>query len=79
MCECWSSYLSGSRETLAVALVLSKDLDGVWQKPSILILPVFGFYSFLCTVISNFLSARSVAVIVRGYCSSHKTINTSAP
>ncbi len=74
----WSSSLDCFGETFAVALDISKAFDRVWHKALLSKLPSFRFYPSLCTLISSFLSDRSIAAIVDGHCSTPKTINSGA-
>ncbi len=53
--------------------------DRVWHKSLFSTLPCFGFYPFLCTLISGFLSGWSTSAIVNGHCSTAKPINSGAP
>ncbi len=75
----WSSSLSCFGETFAVALDISKAFDRVCHKSLLSKLPTYGFYSSLCTFISSFLSGRSISVVVDGYCSKPKSINSGVP
>ena len=77
--ESWSSSFRDFGETFAVALDMSKAFDRVWHKALIFRLPSYGFYPSLCNFISNFLSDRSIAVVVDGHCSSPKSINSGVP
>src|SRR6201990_2271818 len=53
-----------------------------YRNPSIALiskLPSFGIYLFLCDLLTNFLSGRSIAAVVDGHRSSHKSINSGVP
>ncbi len=75
----WSSALNYFCETFAFALDISKAFDRIWHKALLSKFPSFGFYPSLCTLISSFLSDRSIAAIVDGHCSTRKTINSGVP
>ncbi len=42
-------------------------------------LPFYGFYPALCSLISSFLSGRSIAAVVDGHYSTSKPINSGVP
>ncbi len=75
----WSSSLSRFGETFVVTLDMSKAFDRVWHKSLLFKLPSFGFYPFLCTFISSFLSGRSISAIADGHCSTPKPIKSGVP
>ncbi len=77
--DSWSSSLSHFGETFSVALYISKAFDRVLHKSLLSKLPSFGFYPFLCSFISSFLSDRSISSVVDGNCSSPKPINSGVP
>ncbi len=75
----WSSSLSCSGETFAVALDISKASDRVCYKSLVSKLLSYGFNPSLCTFISSFLSGQSISAVVDGYCSKPKPINSGVP
>ncbi len=75
----WLSSLSRFGETFAVSLDMSKAFGRFWQKSLLFKLPSFGFYPSLCTIISSFLSGRSISAIVDGHSSTSKPINSDVP
>ncbi len=75
----WSSFLSRFDETFAAALYMSKAFDRVWHKSLLSKLLSFGFHPSLCIFIFNFVSGRSISVIVDGHCSTPKPINNGVP
>ncbi len=75
----WSSSLSCFDKTFAVSLDISKAIDRVWHKSLLSKLPSYRFCPSLCTFISNFLSGPSISVVVDGYCSKPKSINSGVP
>ena len=77
--ESWSSSFWDFGETFAVGLDISKAFDRVWHKSSISKLSSYGFYSSLCTFISDSLFDRSIAAIVDGHYSYSKPINSGVP
>ena len=77
--DSWSTTIRNFGETFAVALDISKAFDRVWHKALISKLPSYGFYPSLCNLISDFLSGRSIAVMVEGHRSSFKSINSGVP
>ena len=75
----WSSSFRDFGETFAVGLDISKAFDRVWHKSLISKLSSYRFYPYICTLISSFLSDRSIqsiAAVVDGHCSSPKPINS---
>jgi len=74
--EFWSSSLWGFGETFAVILDIIKPFDRDWNISLIYKLPSFGFYPSLCTIISSFLSGRSIAAVVDGHCSYPKLVTS---
>ncbi len=77
--ESMSSSLSRFGETFAVALDISKAFNRVWHKALLCKLPSYGFYPFLCSFLSSFLSGRSIAAVVDGHCSTSEPINSGVP
>ncbi len=77
--DSWSSSLSRFSETFAVAVDISKAFDKVWHKALLSKLPSYGFYPSLCSIFSSLLSDRYISVVVDGYCSSPKAINSGVP
>ncbi len=66
-------------ETSSVTLDISKAFGRVWHKFLLSKLPSFGFCLSLCSFTSSFLSGRTISVVVDGYCSSPKLINSGVP
>ncbi len=75
----FDSTFSRFGETFAVTLDISKAFDRVWHKSLLSKLPSYGFYPSLCTFVSSFPSGRSISVVVDGYCSKPKSINSGVP
>ena len=62
-----------------MALDISKAFDRVWHKALISKLPSFWIYPSLCSLLSDFLSGRSISAVVDGHRSSYKSINSCVP
>ena len=77
--DSWSATIRNFGKTFAVTVDISKAFDRVWHKALISKLPSYGFYPSLCNLISDFLSGRSIAVMVEGHRSSFKSINSGVP
>src|ERR1700755_2540123 len=77
--DSWSTAFRHFSESFAVALYISKAFDRVWHKALISKLPSFGIYFFLCDLLINFLSGRSIAAVVDGHRSFFKSINSGVP
>src|SRR6201990_752335 len=77
--DSWPSALQHLGESFAVAIDISKAFDRVWHKALISKLPSFGIYPSLCSLLSDFLSGRSIAAVADGHCSSYKSINSGVP
>ena len=75
----WASSLRDFGESFVVGLDISKAFDRVWHQGLISKLPSFGFPPSLCSLISSFLSDRSICVIVDGSTSPPFSINSSVP
>ena len=75
----WSSSLKDFGESYVVALDISKAFDRVWHRGLISKLPSFGFPPSLCSLISSFLSGRSISVVVDGSASPLFSINSGVP
>ncbi len=56
-----------------------KPLIGYGTNQLLSKLPSYGFYPSLCSIISSFISDRSISAVVDGQCSSHKPINSGVP
>ena len=55
-----------TRETLAVAVDISKAVDQVWRKNLLAKLPIFAFTPTLCKCSESFLKNRSIKVVFDG-------------
>ncbi len=77
--DSWSSSPSRFGDAFAVALDISKAFDRVWHKALLSNLPSYGLYLVLCSLLSSFLSGRSIAAVVDGHCSTSKPINSGVP
>ena len=76
--ESWSSSFRDFGENFADGLDISKAFNRVLLESLMSKLPSYGFYPFICTFFSNFLSDSSIAAVVDGHCSSPKTINSGS-
>ncbi len=77
--DSWSSSLSRFAETFAVTLDILKAFDRVWHKALLSKIPSFDFYPALCSLLSSFLSGRSIAAVVDGHCSTSQPITSGVP
>ncbi len=77
--DSWSSSLSRFGESFAVPLDIAKAFDRVWHIALLSKLPSYGYYPFLCSFLSSFLSGRSIGAIVDGHCSTSTPINSGVP
>merc|ERR1711895_336117 len=75
----WSSALRDYGESFVVALDISKAFDRVWHKSLLSKHPSFGFPPSICSLLLNFLSDRSLSVVVDGSVSSPLSINSGVP
>ena len=75
----WSSALRDYGESFVVALDISKAFDRVWHKSLLSKLPSFGFSPSICSLLLNYLSDRSLSVMVDGSVSPPKSINSGVP
>ena len=66
-------------EALAVSFDISKALDRVWHASLISKLPFNSIPDGLCIWISNFLTERSIRVVLDGYSSNLKNVDTGIP
>ena len=60
-------------------LDISKAFDRVWHASLLSKLPSFGFPPSLCSLISSFLSNRSISAVVHAKTSSYFIINCGVP
>ena len=75
----WSSALRDFGESFIVALDISKAFDRVWHKSLLSKLPSFGFPPSICTLLLDYLSNRSLSVVVDGSVSPPQSINSGVP
>ena len=75
----WSSALRDYGESFVVALDISKAFDRVWHKSLLSKLPSFGFPPSICSLLLNYLSDRSLSVVVDGSVSPPRSINSGVP
>ena len=75
----WSSALRDYGESFVVALDISKAFDRVWHKSLLSKLPSFGFPPSICALLLNYLSNRSISVMVDGSVSPPHSINSGVP
>ena len=71
--------LETGKETLAVALDISKAFDQVWHKNLLAKLPAFGFRPTLHKWIESFLTNRSIKVVVDGMSPESFSSNAGVP
>ena len=71
----WNKSLELHGESQIVALDISKAFDQVWHDALLNKLPSYGLPPKLCVWTSNFLSNRTLSVVVDGYCSAFHNIN----
>ncbi|KAJ2945954.1 hypothetical protein O0L34_g4871 [Tuta absoluta] len=62
--QCWGEAIEKNGEALAVSLDISKAFDRVWHASLLSKLPAYGIPTDFCTWISDFLSERSIRVVV---------------
>ena len=75
----WKKTLETGKETLAVALDISKAFDQVWHKNLLAKLPDFGFTPTLRIWLESFLANSSIKVVVDGMPSESFSINAGVP
>ena len=75
----WNKTLEAGKETLAVALDISKAFDMVWHKNLLAKLISVGLEPKLCKLFESFLSDRSIKVVVDGIASSSFHTNAGVP
>ena len=75
----WASTMRDFGESFIVALDISKAFDRVWHPALLSKLPHFGFPPSLCSFIENYLSGRSLSVVVNGSASDRCTFNSGVP
>ena len=66
----WNKTLEAGNETLAVALNITKAFDMVWHKNLFAKLISVDLAPKLCKLFENFLSGRSIKVVIDGISSS---------
>ena len=62
----WSSALKDFGESFAVDLDISKAFDRVWHASLLSKLPSFGFLPSICSLLLDYLSNRSLSVVIDG-------------
>ena len=62
----WSSALKDFGESFVVDLDISKAFDRVWHASLLSKLPSFGFLPSICSLLLDYLSNRSLSVVVDG-------------
>lgn len=75
----WAEAIESKGEALAASLDIAKAFDRVWHGALLSKLPSYGLPERLCAWIANFLSDRSIKVVVDGACSEVKSINAGVP
>ena len=75
----WSSVLESYGRSREISLDISKAFDRVWHKSLPAKQPMFGLHHTHITLISSFLSDRSIAIRVDGYLSKTHSINSGVP
>ena len=75
----WSSALRDFGESFVVALDISKAFDRVWHASLLSKLPSFGFPPSICSLLLDYLSNRSLSVVVDGSVSPPQSINSGVP
>ena len=75
----WASSLRDFGESFIVALDISKAFDRVWHRSLLAKLPSFGFPPSICTLLLDYLSNRSMEVVVDGSSSSSFSVNSGVP
>lgn len=75
----WSEAIERHGEALAVSLDISKAFDRVWHHSLVGKLPSFGLPAGLCAWIADFLSDRSIQVVINGSSSDEMAINAGVP
>ncbi|KAL0829914.1 hypothetical protein ABMA28_003388 [Loxostege sticticalis] len=77
--HCWGEAIENHGEALAVSLDISKAFDRVWHASLLSKLPAYGIPSDFCNWILDFLSERSIRVVVDGCSSDLMAINAGVP
>ncbi|KAJ2947549.1 hypothetical protein O0L34_g17337 [Tuta absoluta] len=77
--HCWGEAIEKNGEALAVSLDISKAFDRVWHASLLSKLPAYGIPADFCTWISDFLSERSIRVVVDGCSSDLMAIDAGVP
>ena len=71
--------LLGTLENHSSSLLISLRHLTVWHKALLAKLPAYGFTSFFCKLISNFLSNRFISVVVDGATSASFLVSSGVP
>lgn len=75
----WSEALEKNGEAIAVSLDVSKAFDRVWHDSLLSKLPAYGISPSLTNWVKDFLSDRSLRVVVDGCSSEPMTTNAGVP
>ncbi|CAG4952044.1 unnamed protein product [Colias eurytheme] len=75
----WGQAIENYGEALAVSLDISKAFDRVWHASLLNRLPSYGVPPELCAWIADFLSERSIRVVIDGCTSDPFDINAGVP
>lgn len=77
--HCWGEAIEKHGEALAVSLDISKAFDRVWHAGLLSKLPAYGISADFCVWISDFLSERSIRVVIDGCSSDLMAIDAGVP
>lgn len=77
--HCWGEAIEKHGEALAVSLDISKAFDRVWHASLLCKLPAYGIPAGFSRWISDFLSERSIRVVIDGCSSDLMAIDAGVP
>lgn len=77
--HCWGEAIEKHGEALAVSLDISKAFDRVWHANLLNKLSAFGIPADFCSWIKDFLSERSIRVVIDGCSSDLVAIDAGVP
>ncbi|KAL0878611.1 hypothetical protein ABMA27_003690 [Loxostege sticticalis] len=77
--HCWGEAIENHGEAIAVSLDISKAFDRVWHASLLSKLPAYGIPAGFCNWVADFLSERSIRVVIDGCSSELMAIDAGVP
>ncbi|KAL0879124.1 hypothetical protein ABMA27_004075 [Loxostege sticticalis] len=77
--HCWGEAIENHGEAIAVSLDISKAFDRVWHASLLSKLPAYGIPAGFCNWVADFLSERSIRVVIDGSFSELMAIDAGVP